>query len=84
MNLPFADLRQLAYVAAGLHDVVSRGGLCRITGEFLEAAEYRAQLRKCVEATMGSPWRGRGFALFRTASQRAVLPLSLSLDGAGR
>jgi hypothetical protein len=50
----FTDLRQLAYVAAGLHDVVSRDGLCRITAELVEAVEYRAQLRESVEATMGS------------------------------
>ena len=41
VNLPFADLRQLAYVAAGLHDVVSRNRLCRITGELVKAVEYR-------------------------------------------
>ena len=54
MDLTFTDLRQLANVAAGLCDVVGRHGLCRITGEFVEAVEYRAQLRECVQATMGS------------------------------
>jgi hypothetical protein len=29
-------------------------GLCRITGELVEAVEYCAQLRECVEATVGS------------------------------
>ena len=44
VDLPFADLRQVAYVAAGLHDVISRNGLCRITSELVEALEYRVQL----------------------------------------
>jgi hypothetical protein len=42
VDLTFADLRQLADVAAGLHDVVSRNGLCRIAGELVKAVEYRA------------------------------------------
>ena len=49
----FTDLRQLANVAAGLCDIIRRHGLCRITGELVEAVEYRAQLRESVEATMG-------------------------------
>ena len=75
VDLMFTDLRQLAYVAAGLHDVVSRDGLCRITGEFAAPKVRRGY--------DGVAPEGRGFALFRTASQRAVLPLSSSLDGAG-
>jgi nucleotidyltransferase/DNA polymerase involved in DNA repair len=54
VDLPFADLRQLADIAAGLCDVGSRHRLGRITGELVEAVEYRAQLRECVQATMGS------------------------------
>ena len=44
VDLTFTDLRQLADAAAGLCDVVSRYSLCRITGELVEAVEYRAQL----------------------------------------
>jgi hypothetical protein len=54
VDLTFTDLRQLADAAAGLCDVVSRYSLCRITGELVEAVEYRAQLGECVEATIGS------------------------------
>ena len=54
MDLMFTDLRQLADAVAGLCDVGSRRRLGRITGELVEAVEYRAQLRECVEATMGS------------------------------
>jgi hypothetical protein len=54
VNLTFTDLRQLAKIAAGLRNVIRRHGLSRITGEFAEAVEYRAQLRESVEATMGS------------------------------
>ena len=53
MDLTFTDLRQLADVAAGLCDIIRRHGFCRITGELIEAVEYRAQLEECVEATMG-------------------------------
>jgi len=52
VDLPFADLGQLADIAAGLCDVGSRHRLGRITGELVEAVEYRAQLRECVEATI--------------------------------
>jgi hypothetical protein len=41
-------------VAAGLSDVVGLHGFCRITCELVEAVEYRAQLRECVEGAMGS------------------------------
>jgi hypothetical protein len=54
VDLTFTDLRQLADIAAGLFDVGNRHRLGRITGELVEAVEYRAQLRECVEATMGS------------------------------
>ena len=54
VDLAFTDLRQLADVAAGLRDVVSRHGLCRITSELVETVEYRAQLREDVEGAMGS------------------------------
>ena len=54
MDLAFTDLRQPADVAAGLRDVVSRHGLCRITSELVETVEYRAQLREDVEGAMGS------------------------------
>jgi hypothetical protein len=54
VDLTFTDLRQLADVAAGLRDVVSRHGLCRITSELVETVEYRAQLREDVEGAMGS------------------------------
>ena len=54
VDLTFTDLRQLADIAAGLCDVASRHRLGRITSELVEAVEYRAQLRECVEATMGS------------------------------
>ena len=57
VDLTFTDLRQLAYLAAGLRDIVSSNGLCRITSELIEAVEYRSQLRECVEATMGSLWK---------------------------
>jgi hypothetical protein len=46
--------RRLAEVAAGLYDVVSRHGLCRITSELIETVEDRPQLRECVEGTMSS------------------------------
>jgi hypothetical protein len=70
VDLTFTDLRQLTNVAAGLHDVVSRDGLCRITGELVEAVEYRGQLRECVEGAMGHAPEVRGFALFRTAPRQ--------------
>ena len=35
-------------------DLTSRHGLCRITGEPIEAVKYRTQLRECVEGAMGS------------------------------
>jgi len=54
MDLTFTDLRQLANVASGLCDIIRHHGLCRVTGEFVEAVEYRTQLEECVEATMGS------------------------------
>jgi len=54
VDLTFTDIRQLADVAAGLRDVVSRHGLCRITSELVETVEYRAQLREDVEGAMGS------------------------------
>jgi len=41
-------------MTAGLSDVVSRHGLCRITGELIEAVKYLTQLRECVEGAMGS------------------------------
>jgi hypothetical protein len=44
VDLTFTDLRQLADAAAGLCDIIRRHGLGRITGEFVEAVEYRAQL----------------------------------------
>jgi hypothetical protein len=53
VDLTFTDLRQLADVAAGLCDIIRRHGLCRISGELVEAVEYRAQLRESVEAAMG-------------------------------
>ena len=37
--------------------IIRRHGLCRITGEFVEAVEYRAQLRACVEGAIGSLWK---------------------------
>ena len=83
VDLTFTDLRQLAKVAAGLRNVIRRHGLARITGEFVEAVEYRAQLRECVEGAMGSPWKVEALLFSERASQRAVLPLSSSLDGAG-
>jgi hypothetical protein len=54
VDLTFTDLRQLADVAAGLSNIIHRHGLCRITGEFVEAVKYRAQLCECVEGAMGS------------------------------
>ena len=54
MDLTLTHLRQLADVTAGLCDVVSRHGLCRITGELIEAVKYLTQLRECVEGAMGS------------------------------
>ena len=54
MDLTLTHLRQLADVTAGLSDVVSRHGLCRITGELIEAVKYLTQLRECVEGAMGS------------------------------
>jgi hypothetical protein len=54
VDLTFTDLRQLADVTAGLSDVVSRHGLCRITSELIEAVKYLTQLRECVEGAMGS------------------------------
>jgi hypothetical protein len=84
VDLTFTDLRQLADAAAGLCDVVSRYSLCRITGELVEAVEYRAQLGECVEATIGS-LRKLEALLF---SERPLNELSCrfqsSLDGAGR
>jgi hypothetical protein len=53
-ELTFTDLRQPADAAAGLCDIIRRHGLGQITGEFVEAAEFRAQLRECVEGAMGS------------------------------
>ena len=44
MDLTFTDLRQLANVEAGLCDIIRHHGLWRITGELVEAIEYRAQL----------------------------------------
>ena len=44
MDLTFTDLRQLANVASGLCDIIRHHGLCRITGELVEAVKYRAQL----------------------------------------
>ena len=57
MDLTFTDLRQLSDVAAGLCDIIRRHGLCRITSELVEAVEYRAQLRECVDGAMGSLWK---------------------------
>jgi hypothetical protein len=54
VDLTLTHLRQLADVMAGLRDVVSRHGLCRITSELVETVEYRAQLREDVEGAMGS------------------------------
>jgi hypothetical protein len=86
----FTDLRQLADVAAGLHDVVSRDGLCRITGELVEAVEYRAQLRESVEATMGalrkqpenavaSSWQASALAPFYSRHPRCSMPNGISV-----
>jgi hypothetical protein len=44
VDLTFTDLRQLANVAASLCDIIRHHGLCRITGELVEAVKYRAQL----------------------------------------
>lgn len=52
MDFTFTDLRQLAYLAACLHDVISCSGVRRITGELVQAVEYRAQLEEYVEATI--------------------------------
>ena len=71
VDLTFTDLRQLADVAAGLRDVVSRHGLCRITSELVETVEYRAQLGECVQGGMCLLRRVRGFALFRIDSRRS-------------
>jgi hypothetical protein len=54
VDLTFTDLRQLADAAAGLSDVIGRHGLCRITGEFVEAVEYYAPLSECAEGAIGS------------------------------
>jgi hypothetical protein len=43
-------------MAAGLHDVVRRHSVNRITSKLIEAFEYRAQLRECVEGAMSSLW----------------------------
>jgi hypothetical protein len=42
VDLTFTHLGQLADVAAGLCNIIRRHGLCRITGELVEAVEYRA------------------------------------------
>jgi len=44
VDLTFTDLRQLANVAEDLCDIIRRHRLRRITGELVEAVEYRAQL----------------------------------------
>jgi hypothetical protein len=44
VDLTLTDLRQLATVATGLCDIIRRHRLRRITGELVEAIEYRAQL----------------------------------------
>ena len=57
MDLTLTHLRQLADVAAGMYNVVSRHGLRRITREFVEAVEYRTKLGQRVEGAMGSLWK---------------------------
>jgi hypothetical protein len=63
MDLTLTHLRQLADVAAGLCDIVSRQGLCRITSELVESIEYRTKLRQRVEGAMGSLWKFQALLL---------------------
>src|SRR5262252_302366 len=46
-------------MAAGLHDVVRRRSVNRITSKLTGAFEYRAQLRECVEGAMIPPPESR-------------------------
>ena len=52
-------LRKLGNMAAGLHDVVRRRSVNRITSKLTGAFEYRAQLRECVEGAMIPPPESR-------------------------
>jgi hypothetical protein len=90
VDLTFTDLRQFADVAAGLHDIISSNGLCRITGELVEAVEYRAQLGECVEATMGwlrkqpenavaSSWQASVLAPCYSRHPRCSMPNGISV-----
>jgi hypothetical protein len=76
VDFTFTDLRQLADVAAGLRDVVSRHGLCRITSRLVETVGYRAQLREDVEDAMGSLWSSRLCSIPNSPSTEPVQLLS--------
>jgi hypothetical protein len=87
VDLTFTDLRQLANVPAGLCDIIRRHGLCRITGEFVEAVEYRAQLprvRRGYDGLAPEAARERGRLFLAGIGSGTVLSATSALFDAER
>ena len=82
----FVSSRMLRRVCA----TSSAVGLCQVTGELVEAVEYRAQLRECFEAMMGSlrkqpenvvasSWQASVLAPFYSRHPQCSMPNGISV-----